>query len=120
MSQNIKKLPIIKVSEKRKTLQKDVVVSELALTIILNDRELATIPASPSNLGYLAAGFLLSKGLIKDRQSIELINVDVPQSTVWVEAKESKPSPPKKPEPKRLVKAMLTLVPFAAHKKASF
>jgi FdhD protein len=96
MNQDIKKLLLIKVSEQGKTLQEDVVVSELPLTISLNDRELATLTCSPSNLGYLAAGFLLSKGLIKDRQSIDLITVDIPQSTVWVEAKESKPSPPKK------------------------
>jgi FdhD protein len=88
MNRDTKKLPIIKVDEQGRSARKDVVVSELPLTIILNDRELATFSASPSNLDYLTAGFLLTKGLIK---SIKEITVDVPKGTVWVEAEETEP-----------------------------
>jgi FdhD protein len=72
------------------------VARELPLTIFLNERKLTTIACSPSDLGHLAVGFLLSKGLLKDRRSIELITVDIPKSTVWIKAEEAKPSPVKK------------------------
>jgi FdhD protein len=88
MNRDTKKLPITKVSEQGRSARKDVVVRELPLTVVLNDRELATFPASPTNLSYLATGFLLARGLIK---SIKEITVDVPKGMVWVEAEETEP-----------------------------
>jgi FdhD protein len=96
VNREAKKLPIVRITEQGKSSQKDVVVSELPLTIIFNNKKLATFPASPTNLGYLAAGFLLARGLIKDRKSIKGITVDIPKGTVWVKADESKPSAQKR------------------------
>jgi FdhD protein len=89
MNQETKKLHILKVTEKGKSSQDDVVVRELPLTIILNKRELATIPCSPSNLDYLAVGFLLAKGLIAGREDIKKITIDDGNGIVRVEAEET-------------------------------
>jgi FdhD protein len=88
MSQETKKLSIIRVSEKGRSPQDDVVVRELLLTIVLNKREIATIPCSPSNLDYLAVGFLLARGLIKGKEAIKKIAVDDGKGIVRVEAEE--------------------------------
>jgi len=89
MSQEIEKLSIIKVSEKGRSSQDDIVVRELPLTVILNKRELTTIPCSPSNLNYLAVGFLLASGLIAGKEAIKEIAVDERKGVVRVEAEET-------------------------------
>lgn len=96
MNQNVRKLPIIRVNGQCRSARRDAVAREFPLTIILNERKLATLACSPSDLGHLAVGFLLSKGLLKNRRAIRLITVDAPKNTVWVEAEEARPSPPKK------------------------
>lgn len=92
MSQETKKLPIVRVTEEGKSSQKDIVVRELPLTIVLNNRELATLPCSPTKLGYLAIGFLLFRGLIKGKEAIKKIAVDDRKGIVRVEAEEEKGS----------------------------
>lgn len=99
MSREIEKITIIRVSEKGKSSRNDVVVRELPLTIVFNKRELAIIPGSPSNLDYLAVGFLLGKGLIGGKEAIKEIAVDEGKGVVRVEAEEVKCSadePPSK------------------------
>jgi len=93
MSKETEKLPIIRVSEKGKSPQDDYVVRELLLTIVLNEREIATIPCSPSNLDYLAVGFLLARGLIAGKEAIKKIAVDDGKGIVRVEAEEASRSP---------------------------
>ena len=60
------------------------VARELPLTIILNDEELVTLLCSPEDMEYLAAGFLLSEGLIKDKDDIKGITVDDQRGVVRV------------------------------------
>ncbi len=87
----IRKVPILRVIEQDVTKMEDVVVREHSATILLNDREVATLLCSPTNLEYLAVGFLLSEGLIMSRDDTFRTTVtgDEQKSTVRVEAKES-------------------------------
>jgi FdhD protein len=89
MNQDTKKFPIIRVNKKGRTPQDDFVVKELSLTVILNNRELVTIPCSPSNLDYLAVGVLLAKGPIAGREDIKKITIDDGNGIVRVEAEET-------------------------------
>ena len=102
MSRESEEVSIVRVSEKGMSRDKDIVVREVPLTIVLNGRELATLSCSPTELDYLAVGFLLAKGLVKDRQSIKKISLDEPRGRVWVEAEEGsvagKPLSPAKVE----------------------
>src|SRR4030042_2982801 len=102
MNQETKKLPIIRVSEKGKSPQDGYVVRELLLTIVLNEREIATIPCSPSNLDYLAVGFLLARGLMAGKEAIKKIAVDDGKGIVRVEAEEARRSPHEPPLKQRV------------------
>ncbi|MEW6771136.1 MAG: formate dehydrogenase accessory sulfurtransferase FdhD [Bacillota bacterium] len=53
----------------------DALAVESAATIIVNGQEVATLVCSPSNLRYLAVGFLLSEGLIRDGRNIKEVVV---------------------------------------------
>jgi FdhD protein len=75
--------------ESRSSIE-DVVAREFPLTIILNNQELVTLLCSPTNLKYLAAGFLLSEGLLKSKDEIKKIIVDDRRGVVRVETVEDK------------------------------
>lgn len=51
------------------------VVSEFPLQLIVNDRELATLVASPHELRYLVAGFLRLQGFVSSLDDFELLSV---------------------------------------------
>lgn len=87
MREETEKLSILRVTEQGRSRLEDVVVREFSLTIILNNQELVTLLCSPINLNYLAVGFLLSEGLIKDKEDIKKIVVDDQRGVVQVEAK---------------------------------
>ena len=57
----------------------DIIVREYPLTIIFNGEELVTLLCSPKSLHYLALGFLLSEGIIKEKSEIESINIEEKQ-----------------------------------------
>ena len=86
----IKKLPILRVIEEDTRGIEDVVAREHSAVIVLNDREIVTLLCSPLDLEYLAAGFLLSEGLINTRDDIIKIEVtgEEGKSVVRVETKE--------------------------------
>ena len=81
----IEKFPILKFTETGSSSIADEVVREYSLTIILNNQELATLLCSPTNLGYLAVGFLFSEGLLKSKDEIKKIIADDRRGVVWVE-----------------------------------
>ena len=81
----IEKFPILKFTETGSSSIEDEVVREYSLTIILNNQELATLLCSPTNLGYLAVGFLFSEGLLKSKDEIKKIIADDRRGVVWVE-----------------------------------
>lgn len=53
----------------------DALAVESVATIILNGREVATLACSPSNLLYLAVGFLASEGIVSDSEWIREVSV---------------------------------------------
>ncbi len=78
----------MRVSEKGRSSALDSVVMELPLTVTLNNREVVTLLCSPTDLEYLAVGFLFSEGLIETKDDIKGIKVDGEAGVVRVEAKE--------------------------------
>ena len=84
-----KKISILRVTEQDKGAVEDIVVREFSLTIVLNNQELVTLLCSPTELEYLAVGFLLSQGLIKDKEDIRKMVVDVQKGVVQVETKKA-------------------------------
>ena len=87
---NTATFPICRVTKEGKKDTEDLVTRELPLTIILNNRELATVLCSPPDLKYLAVGFLASEGLVKSKDEIKKITVDSHRGVVRVETGEDK------------------------------
>lgn len=65
--------------------------AERAVTIHMNDTEIATVQATPEDLEELAAGFLVSEGLLSDRDALEAIDVDHKRGLVYVRSAEPVP-----------------------------
>jgi hypothetical protein len=80
------KLEVVEVSSRRSTRS---MPSEMPVTIHLNEREIATTQATPRDLEDLAAGFLLSEGLLSDRELLGDIDVDAKRGLVWVSSAEA-------------------------------
>ncbi len=89
---NTERLPIQRVTKEGKKDTEDLVTRELPLTIILNNQELVTLLCSPTDLKYLAIGFLSSEGLVKSKDEIKKITVDDQRGVVRVETEEDKES----------------------------
>jgi len=86
----IEKFPILRVTEQGRSDEEDIITAEFALTIILNNQELVTLLCSPTDLKYLAIGFLSSEGLLKSKDEIKKIVVDDQRGVVRVETEEDK------------------------------
>jgi len=86
----IKKLPVLRIKGQAVNEFEDTVVKEHSATIMMNDQEVVTLLCSPTNLEYLAAGFLLGEGLLQSHDDIVITSVDGDEqtSTVRVEVKE--------------------------------
>ncbi len=82
------RLLIQRVTKEGKKDTEDIVIKELPLTIILNNRELVTLLCSPAGFKYLAVGFLASEGLLKSKDEIKKITVDDQRGVVRVETEE--------------------------------
>jgi len=82
---NIEKFPILRIAEEGSEDTEDAVIRELLLAIILNNHELVTLPCSPTNVKYLAVGFLFSEGLLTSKDEIKKIVVDNRKGAVRVE-----------------------------------
>ncbi len=87
---NIENLSMLRVTEEGRKDTEDIVTREFTLTIILNNQELVTLLCSPTNLKYLAIGFLSSEGILKSRDEIKKIIVDDQRGVVRVETEEDK------------------------------
>jgi len=90
MINNTERFPISRVTEKGKDNTVGEVVTEFPLTIILNNHELVTLLCSPTDLKYLAIGFLFSEGLVKGKDDVKKIIVDNRRGIVRVETEEDK------------------------------
>ena len=65
--------------------------SERQVTVYLNDVEVATMQASPTELEELGVGFLVAEGLLVHRHALLGIDVDAKRGLVWVTSEESVP-----------------------------
>jgi FdhD protein len=71
-----KKIKIKKIKSSSDTeILQDTIPSELFLTIILNNNDIATISCSPSKLTELTAGYLINNGYIRKYSEITDINI---------------------------------------------
>ena len=64
---------------------------ERAVTVYMNDVEVATMQATPDDLEELAAGFLVSEGLLTDRDALTSVGADYKRGLVYVETSEDVP-----------------------------
>ena len=62
----------------------DLVVREAALTVYVNDRELATVVCSPVDLKFMVVGFLCAEGILLQLDDLEQITIDEEQGMAWV------------------------------------
>ncbi len=83
------RLSVLRLVKENKSSIEDTVAREFPLTIILNNQELVTLLCSPTNLKYLAIGFLFSEGLLKSKDEIKKIIVDDRRGVVRVETEEA-------------------------------
>jgi FdhD protein len=65
--------------------------SERPITVFMNGVEVATMQASPDDLEELAAGFLVSEGLLERRDALRSIGADHKRGLVYVESDEEVP-----------------------------
>lgn len=65
--------------------------SERAVTIDMNGVEVATIQATPDDLEEMAIGFLVSEGLLTDREAFLGTDVDAKRGLVYVRSNEPVP-----------------------------
>ena len=69
--------------------ERDLVVKEKALTIYVNNEELATVVCSPMYLEYMALGFLCAEGILRKRDDLKDIAIDEEQGLAYVETNRS-------------------------------
>ena len=87
MVDNVERFSALRFTRDTVSEIEDAVAREFLATIFLNGRELVTLLCSPQHLDYLAAGFLVSEGLLKSRDEIKKIEVDEQKGAVMVEVK---------------------------------
>ena len=62
----------------------DQVASEIGFSLKVNDKQVVTLLCTPAELDAMAIGFLLSEGILKDRESLLDVQVDEKTFTVTV------------------------------------
>lgn len=62
----------------------DVVVTEYALTIYVNDQEMATVVCSPEHMDDFVIGFLASEGVIRSVDQLKSMSINLHSGTVRV------------------------------------
>ncbi|MBN2076613.1 MAG: formate dehydrogenase accessory sulfurtransferase FdhD [Dehalococcoidales bacterium] len=78
-----KKYSISRIDGKDRVRTETDIVREFTTTVFVNDIELASLSCSPTDLEYLAVGFVLSQGLIQNREDITDIKTDK-SGKVWL------------------------------------
>jgi len=86
----VERLNIQRVDKDGKRDIEDIIIREMPLTLILNNRELVTLLCTPADLKYLAIGFLSSEGLLKSKDDVKKVIVDEKRGVVRVETEGDK------------------------------
>lgn len=68
-------LSITRLSSGKMYVEKDWIIKEIPFTILVNGQEIVTLLCSPDKLEYLAVGFLLSEGLVKNNIPIKGVSL---------------------------------------------
>ena len=76
---------IKKINGKTVELTDDCAASEVPLTFIIGDKEIATLLCTPEDIEDLSRGFLFTSGLIKNNNDIKKIVVNYQQWTVYID-----------------------------------
>lgn len=66
--------------------------SERPITLYLNDVEVATVQATPDHLEDMAVGFMVSEGLLRDRDAFGGVDADAKRGIVYVNSHEEVPA----------------------------
>lgn len=90
MEDKVERFPILRLTREDKASVEDTVARELPVTIILNDQELVTLLCSPTDLKYLAVGFLHSEGLLDSKEEIKRLLVDSERGVVRLDTMNGK------------------------------
>ena len=85
MIDSVEEVEILRVTDEGSTAVEDTVVVEFPMTLILNDQELVTLLCTPSDLKYLAVGFLFSEGFIESKDDIGQVTANEGTGVVRVE-----------------------------------
>lgn len=72
----------------------DTVSSEYPLTVLVDDREFATLVCSPDDLEQMTVGFLASEGAIRSYADIRSLSIDTDRGMAYVELVRSAPLDP--------------------------
>ena len=86
--EKMEKIQIKKIKNHEIKLVEDMIVCEYPLTIFLNDEEFITLLCSPNGLKYLVVGFLISEGIIKNKNEIEKLIIDEEKGYAYVDIKD--------------------------------
>ena len=92
MTNEMEGFPVLRVTEEGTSNIEGMTATEFPLTITLDNQELVTLLCSPSNLEYLAVGFLASEGLLEGKEKIEKIAINERTGVARLEIKADKGS----------------------------
>jgi FdhD protein len=85
LEKEVSKITVSRITDEGKSSVEQTIAREMPLTIMLNNQELVTLLCSPSDLNYLAIGFLFSEGLIRNKADIKKTIVDGKRGIVRVD-----------------------------------
>jgi len=85
MRKQTERFDILRFTNEGRTSIKEAVAREFHLTVTLNGHELVTLLCSPTDMHYLAIGFLFSEGLLRSKDEIKKMIVDDRRGTVQLE-----------------------------------
>lgn len=83
----VEDIDLLRTDGERKEKQKDIVVKECSLTIVLNGEKLVTLLCTPRDLKPLAVGYLLAEGFLMDLDGIESLSLDEDKGMAEIEIK---------------------------------
>ncbi|MFZ5648329.1 MAG: formate dehydrogenase accessory sulfurtransferase FdhD [Bacillota bacterium] len=86
------RVPVIRIRGDSVKQDHDKVVSEVPVTVFLNNQEFVTMVCSPFAIDALVAGFLLVEGIVENREDLVNIKVLPGEGLVWVETAQSRPA----------------------------
>ncbi len=90
MGNIVEEKEILRLNKSGLSKEPDQIVSEVPLTIYLNEQEFVTLLCTPELTDMLAIGFLRSEGLITGIRDIKSLRVDVEQGFIFLETMGSK------------------------------